>query len=206
MDKRRFLVKSGLASLIPVSAAIAQTTEQAAQHRRHQRPSNVRQSGLLTITGAVGDTNRGPFDPALDQMMGRQDIRFDKAFVFDAPMLQRLPRVTIRPTLEYDNKQHMLSGPLLATVLEQADVSLQKSTRLTLRAVDGYNVEVSGADALAYRMIVAVRLDGRPMPLGGLGPQWAIYDADSLPAFKDKPVNQRFALCPWALYHIDVKA
>ena len=43
------------------------------------------------------------------------------------------------------------------------------------------------------------------MALGGLGPQWAVYDADVLPAFKDKPVNERFGLCPWGLYHIEVK-
>jgi hypothetical protein len=54
--------------------------------------------------------------------------------------------------------------------------------------------------------IVATRLDRRPMPLGGLGPLWAVYDADRFPEMAAKPVNQRFALCPWALYHIDVEA
>ena len=39
---------------------------------------------------------------------------------------------------------------------------------LGLRAVDGYNVAVSLADARSYRMIVALRLDGAPMALGGL--------------------------------------
>jgi hypothetical protein len=43
------------------------------------------------------------------------------------------------------------------------------------------------------------------MALGGLGPQWAVYDADKLPAFKDKPVKERFGQCPWGLYHIEVK-
>lgn len=202
MDKRRFLVTSGLASLVPVGSVLAQ----AMPDQRPPAASDGRQPGVLTITGAIGRTNRGPFDPALDQMMGKHGVKFDKAYVMDAAMLQRLPAVDIRPTLEYDDKAHALSGPLMSTVLAEAQVELKKTTRLALRAVDGYNVEISGADALAYRMIVAVRLDGRPMPLGGLGPQWAIYDADSLPAFKDKPVNQRFALCPWALYHIDVAA
>ena len=64
---------------------------------------------------------------------------------------------------------------------------------------------MSLADAHGYRMIVATRLDGVPMSLGGLGPLWAVYDADRLPAFKDKPLKERFAMCPWGLYHIDVK-
>jgi hypothetical protein len=44
------------------------------------------------------------------------------------------------------------------------------------------------------------------MALGGLGPLWGIYDADRFPDMAAKPVDQRFALCPWALYHIDVQA
>lgn len=49
-------------------------------------------------------------------------------------------------------------------------------------------------------MIVATEMDGQPLALGGLGPQWAVYEADTLPAFKDKPLKERFALCPWGLY------
>jgi len=44
------------------------------------------------------------------------------------------------------------------------------------------------------------------MPLGGLGPLWALYDADRFPDMAAKPVDQRFANCPWGLYHIEVKA
>jgi hypothetical protein len=52
---------------------------------------------------------------------------------------------------------------------------------------------------------VAHSLDGAPLSVGGLGPQWAVYDADRLPAFKDKPLRERFSLCPWGLYFIEVK-
>ncbi|MET0508638.1 MAG: molybdopterin-dependent oxidoreductase [Burkholderiaceae bacterium] len=198
MDKRRFLVTSGLASLLPAGAALAATAD--------ARASNPLQPGLLTVTGAVGKSNRGPFDPVLDLMMHRHGIQFDKAFVLDAGALQGLPSVTIKPTLEYDSKPHQLEGPLLSSVLDAAGAPRGNTVQLGLRAVDGYNVTLSLSDAAAYRMIVAIRIDGKPMALGGLGPQWAVYDADSLAAFKDKPVNQRFALCPWGLYHIDVKA
>lgn len=43
------------------------------------------------------------------------------------------------------------------------------------------------------------------MSVGGLGPLWAVYDADRLSAFRDKPLKQRFALCPRGLYYIEVK-
>lgn len=75
-----------------------------------------------------------------------------------------------------------------------------------MRAVDGYNAKLGRAAAAAYRMLVATEIDGRPLALGGFGPQWAVYDADRLDAFKHKPLKDRFALCPWGLYHVDVEA
>ena len=121
-------------------------------------------------------------------------------------MLARLPAVTIEPTLEYDAKPHKLSGPLLASVLGAGGVAAGAAVTLTLRAIDGYAVSVSLADAGRCRMIVATAIDGRPMSLGGLGPLWAVYDADRIPEFADKPLKQRFALSPWGLYYIEVKA
>ena len=193
MHKRRFLAVAGLAGLLPASRSSAS-------------PPASSGPTLLTVSGAIGKSNRGALDPALDQMMAKHGIQFAKAWTFDTAALHRLPPVTIRPTLEYDAKVHALKGPLLETVLLSAGVPAGASTLLGLRAVDGYNVAVSLADARSYRMIVATHIDGQPLALGGLGPQWAVYEADKVPAFRDKPLNERFSLCPWGLYHIDVKA
>jgi len=160
---------------------------------------------LLTVTGAVRKTNRGPIDPVLDQMMAKQKLTFDKARAFDFGALTALPAVTISPTLEYDRKVHRLRGPLLVDVLAAAGVT-GDAGKLAMRAVDGYAPTLPLADARKYRFIVATHLDGRPMPLGGLGPLWAVYEADRYPDMAAKPVDQRFAMCPWALYHIDVQA
>lgn len=158
---------------------------------------------LLTVTGHIQKANRGPLDPALDQMMAKQKLAFDKARTFDFAQLAALPAVTIKPTLEYDQKQHVLAGPLLATVLEACGAT---GSKLVMRAIDGYAPAIALADAQRQRFIVATHLDGRPMPLGGLGPLWAVYEADKFPDMAAKPVDQRFALCPWGLYHIDVQA
>ncbi|MBV7540836.1 molybdopterin-dependent oxidoreductase [Acidovorax sp. sic0104] len=160
---------------------------------------------LLTISGAIAKPNRGALDTTIDQMMGKHGIQFDNAHALDAAALARMAAVTIKPTLEYDSKPHTLKGPLLTTVLAAAGVAAGSPVQVLLRAVDGYNVTVSMADVQAWRMIVATHIDGQPMALGGLGPQWAVYDADVLPAFKDKPVKERFGPCPWGLYHIEVK-
>ncbi len=62
-------------------------------------------------------------------------------------MLARLPAVPIRPTLEYDATAHTLRGPLLGAVVEAAGVAPRASVMLALRALDGYPVAVSSADA-----------------------------------------------------------
>ena len=193
MNKRQFLVAGALGAVMPMQA-------QAAPSSAGTGP------GLLTVVGAIPRGNRGPLDPALDQLMVKHGAKFDKAWQFDAAMLARLPSVTIQPTLEYDAKAHKLSGPLLSSVIKAAGVAEGASVSLAMRALDGYTVAVSLADAQRYRMILATKLDGVPMSIGGLGPLWAVYDADRLPEFKDKPLKERFALCPWGLYFIEVKA
>jgi hypothetical protein len=158
---------------------------------------------LLTVTGAIGKPNRGPLDPVLDQMMAKQKLAFDKGRSFDFAALTALPATTVNPTLEYDQKKHALRGPLLADVLRAAGAG--EAGTLAMRAVDGYAPTISIADARKYGFIVATHLDGKPMPLGGLGPLWAVYEPDRFADMASKPVDQRFANCPWGLYHIEVR-
>lgn len=195
MHKRRFLTAAA------AGAAGAAMKVAAAPAAPPPRTDPV----LLTVSGAIGRGNRGPLDPALDQMMVKHGIRFDRAHAFDAESLRRLPATTIRPTLEYDGRVHELSGPLLTAVLLAAGVTAEPSWTVALRAVDGYQVALSLSDVARYRVIVATRIDGAALPLGGLGPQWAVFDADRVTPFKDKPLKERFGLCPWGLYHIDVR-
>jgi hypothetical protein len=193
MNKRQFLASAALGTV--ALPALARSNPPA-------RPSGP---ALLTVTGAIGHTNRGPFDPALDQLMHRQKVQFDKACTFDYDSLLALPAHSIRPTLEYDNRVHQLHGPRLEDVIRAAKAPLDDRMGLLLRAVDGYAVLTRLQDVRHYAFIVATHLDGHPMPLGGLGPLWAVYDADRFPEMRAKSLSERFALCPWALYHIEVR-
>jgi len=192
MKKRQFLGAVAAAGALPSLGAAA--------------PKAERGPTLLTVTGAIGKPNRGSFDRVTDQMMHRQRLTFDKAFTFDFAALLALPAITIKPTLEYDGRPHALSGPLLVDVLKGAGALASDNSNLILRAVDGYATAVALARAKAQRYIVATHLDGAPMALGGLGPLWAVYDADRVPEMANRPVGERFTTCPWALYHIEVQA
>jgi hypothetical protein len=199
MNKRHFLGSAALAmAALPARATVPPEA----------RDTGPRGPTLLTITGAISKTNRGPLDPALDQMMHKQGISFTKALALDffALLDLDLTALAIEPRLEYDGKPHKLHGPRLLDVIALAGAKPSDSTQLVLRAVDGYNTTVSVKQARDWNFIVATHLDGKPIPLGGLGPLWAVYDPDWVPAMKDKPLSQRFASCPWSLYHIEVPA
>jgi hypothetical protein len=195
MKKRSFLSAAAVAGALPLAANLA-------------RAAAPRLAGpaLLTVTGAISRPNRGAIDPALDQMMHKQKISFEKACAFDFATLSRLPAAHIKPTLEYDGKAHALQGPLLLDVLAAAGASPGAAGKLVLRAVDGYAVTISVAQARAQRFMVATHLDGAPMALGGLGPLWAVIDADRIAELAARPLTERFGNCPWALYHIEVQA
>jgi hypothetical protein len=193
MHKREFLAALG-------TTALATTAGPAAAATSTNSPA------LLTVTGAIGRGNRGPLDKALDQMMVKQQLAFDRAHTFDYRALTSLPAVSIRPTLEYDNKVHALRGPLLGQVIEATGARMDNTLKLVLRAIDGYTVNLTLAQARRYRFIVATHLDGQPMPLGRLGPLWAVFDADRHPDVMARPLAERYAQCPWGLYHIEVQA
>ena len=198
MEKRHFLN----ASLVSAAAsALAIPAWGAVQGGRQATPGPA----LLTVSGQIGAGNRGRLDPAIDQMMVKQKISFDKAHTFDFSAITALPAVAIKPTLEYDGKPHSLKGPLLLDVMKASGARIGEKTVFFLHAVDGYAAQVSAADAQKYRYIVATHLDGQPMALGGLGPLWAVYDADRFAEMAAKPLPARFAACPWATYYIDVR-
>ena len=191
MHKRQFLAAAMAAAALPAMARAA--------------PAGLRGPALLTVTGSIAKPNRGPFDAVRDQMMHKQKISFERARAFDYAALTNLPAHTIRPTLEYDGKAHALRGPLLEELLKAAGAPQDDAVRLLLRAVDGYAAALTLAQVRARRVIVATHLDGQPMALGGLGPLWAIHDADRIAEMAALPLAERFASCPWALYHIGVE-
>lgn len=173
--------------------------------KRRQASGKTAGPALLTLTGDIGKSNRGALDPALDQMMHKQGLHFERAYTFDFDGLAALPAIEISPTLEYDARRHALRGPLFADVIGAAtEKPLPASALVKLRAVDGYVVQIALADLRKYKFIVATHLDGRPMPLGGLGPLWAVYDADRFPDMAQRPLPARFTQCPWALYHVEL--
>jgi len=191
MQRRSFLLSAAAGAVAAPFAGAAQASA-----------VSVRGPALLTVSGAFPGGNRPGVGP-LDQLMHKHGVQFEHAHAFDYAALLALPAQGIEPVLEYDGQPHALSGPLLTTVLKAAGVGLHDAL-LVLRALDGYTVQLTLEEARQTRMIVATHLDGAPLPLGGVGPLWALYDPARVPGLLDRPLGARFARCPWGVYHIEV--
>ena len=182
-------------------------------HAAHAAPagrSPSQQATVLTVSGPGVRGNRGPLHPVSDLLLKNQGLAFDAAWATDADALQRLPAVEITPHIEYDGQPHRLRGPLLASVLQAAGVDAAAAAAqghwLHLQAIDGYRARLPLAQALQWRMLLATHMDGQRLGLGGLGPQWAMYDADRIPELAGKPLKERFAQAPWGLYYMGLHA
>jgi len=193
MDRRRFMRQSTALGLAAGTTAAVRGAPLAASA-----------PVLLTICGAISRPDRGPFDPSRDVLMGKHGVTFESARTYRYADLLAMPQETIRPTLEYDARAHALSGPRLAGVLDHAGAPEHPDTPVMLRAFDGYSLATTRGELEHKGFILALSLDGTPMALGGLGPLWALFDADRIPEVAERPLAQRFAGCPWGLYCIVV--
>lgn len=199
MNKRQFLTR---AAAVSATATATRAFGATHGHATSCPPSPV----VLTISGAIERHNRGALDPAFDQLLAKHQVKFFEAYGLDLSSLAGMKAVTISPTIEYDSRQHVFSGPLLTDVLEHVGAPRAGSTQILMHAIDGYAVMTTLDTVRAYRFIVAMQMDGKPLPLGGVGPLWAIYDADNIPALSAKPLKERFELSPWGLYHLQASA
>ncbi len=193
MRKRQFLsTVVGLAAgslIAPAKAAVAPVT--AGQT-------------ILTLLGDIHRSNRGPVNVVKDQYLHKLGLHFERGFTFSLDELEQLPQVAIRPTVEYDDQVHTFSGPRLADVLAVAEIHKTPTTRIILHGIDGYAPEMAYSQSVLHNYILATRMDNELLSIGGLGPLFAIYDADRMAEMAQLPLAQRFQKCPWGLFCIEV--
>lgn len=153
---------------------------------------------VLTVAGAVGATNRGPYDDFEDGFFKHHERKFDKAAAFDLAMLEGLGMHEV--TIAYGGwpKTFRFEGPWLKDVLAAAGAG---GHDISVLALDGFASDISAADLAAYDWIVAVKRDGRYLDIGQRGPTWIVYARRDGKAFSAED-EQRW---PWAAFLIEVK-
>lgn len=153
---------------------------------------------VLTVTGAIAEPNRGPYDDFEDAFFKHHDRRFEKAAAFDLAMLKALGVHEITLSYEKWPRPFRFEGPRLKDVLAAAGTA--PGAGVTAVALDGFTTDISAADLAAEDWIVATRRDGRPLGIGDHGPLWIVYARRDGKAISDDD-EQRW---PWGVFLIDV--
>lgn len=152
---------------------------------------------VLTVSGLIGKTNRGPLDPKRDSLLALQKVQFPQAFVFDRATLLGLPQGTVTAQPPEFDAPATFTGPLLREALGYLEAA---QVRTTFMAVDGYSGWLDPDDIKQSDWILALSADGKPLGLGQQGPLWLLNTRD--PGFKPTDTHQGHWV--WALFYIKV--
>jgi hypothetical protein len=136
---------------------------------------------VLTIGGRIRHPNRGA------------------TAVFDIGMLERLPQTAMTLRTPWFDQARKFSGPLLRDVIAAAGGEGQQ---LSVAALNDYHVDIPIDDIQRFDVVLATRLDDKPMSVREKGPLFIIYPFDRDPALRNSVYYSR---CAWQLKSIEVR-
>ena len=120
--------------------------------------------------------------------------------VFDAALLDRLPVHWITTQTPWYDEPKTFEGPLLRDVLAAAGA--EGATTLLVKALNDYSAHVPVEDAQHYDLVLARKVDGRPMTIRDKGPLFLIYPFDQHPELKSDKFYHRSV---WQIHRIDAE-
>lgn len=154
---------------------------------------------ILTASGAIEKSNRGPYNPKRDLFFKYHEVSFEKAFEFDREtlLLLGIHSVTVHPP-EID-KPVTLQGPTLKSVLRL--LGAENAQYIRFLGLDGFATELNAEDIASKDWIVAVDAGRKPLEIGGEGPVWVVFT----PANPPKATEEEQARWPWAVFYMEIK-
>jgi hypothetical protein len=153
---------------------------------------------MLTVTGKIAQTNRGPFDEKADALFKNQQVKFERAASFDLQMLEALGMRAVQADFPQGGPLHRFEGPLLRDVMKAVGAG---GRAIKVSALDGYTQEIPMSELEQWPVILALKQGGKPLGLGGFGPSWVVFPRHEIPALADRNDDQWV----WGIVHIAVE-
>ena len=122
-----------------------------------------------------------------------------KVAALDMRVLQALPQKMFTTQTPWDQKPVTFSGPLLRDVLQ-----LVKARGQHIRAValNDYRVKLPISYAREHDVVIAVQMNGQPIPVRTKGPLFIVYPFDAKKELQHKTYYERSI---WQLKAIEVE-
>lgn len=152
---------------------------------------------VLTVTGAIGNSNRGALDENRDAFLGHKGIKFDRAYEFTRASLAALGEHELKVQRSNWPAPITVRGPVFRDVL--AAVKAEGNT-VALQALDGYTAKFPVAALQDDAVILALEADGAPLSIGGRGPTWLVFPAGIVPGSDDEGDSGLV----WSAYYMEI--
>jgi len=153
---------------------------------------------IITVSGAIEMSNRGPSSADDATMLGAYDISFEKGFAVNRSALAGLDQLTYVGSIPGQTAPVTFRGPLIADILALAVAS---GETITVTALDGYSVEMDMKYLETHQPILAIEAGGASLAIGDLGPAVTVF-----PPTDDPKLAEEFAARQiWAAFHIGVR-
>lgn len=153
---------------------------------------------LVTVTGAIGNTNRGPMDPDWDKLFLFNGIEFEAAHALTLDALQEMPQTTVRADFPMGGEVQDFTGIAVTDLLEAAGAT---GDSVFFQALDGYAVEMSVDEIAAKGAILALERNGEPLAIGGIGPAMVAFPR----AEREDLADMNDDAWIWQVFHIRVE-
>ncbi len=115
---------------------------------------------VLTVTGDIGEVNKG------------------RKLELDLASLEEMRQVRLEAAEPFFKRRITFQGVLLSDLLAVAGVP-DRATRVSLTALDDYQVDFKVADVRSSQMLLATRADGKHLPVDRSGPIRIVFPDSS---------------------------
>ena len=108
-------------------------------------------------------------------------------------MIEKLPQRSFTTLTPWEKEPIQFSGPLLRDVL--ASVKAHGSV-IKAMALNDYQSSIPVEDAMKFDMVMATKMNGKPIPIKTKGPLFIVYPFASKPELRSAVYYER---SPWQL-------
>lgn len=151
---------------------------------------------LLKASMTQGQTN----DKSLLHIDTSQVQNCNASIALDEKALLSLPQQRFKTRHTWSDTAQEFSGPLLSDVL---NLACHNVTRLMLKAINDYSIEMDFNEMRNYQPIVAITVDGKRLSVRHKGPLWVMMPLDR---FDELPPRSMDDMLIWQLSDISIIA
>ena len=136
---------------------------------------------ILTVAGTIGEAGKGgPVSFTLDE-------------------LERLGTAELETETPFTPGPVRFTGVPLRRLLEAVGA---RGDNIRATALNDYAVDIPREDAMRHDVLLATRVDGKPMPVRDKGPVWVVYPWSEHPELKDPRYGARSI---WQLRSLEMR-